>query len=163
MSRLVLAVVAGFAVASAAAAADEEKTVRLVHVATGKVLAIADESSDLGARAVVVKENPKSDAQQWTIAKDAGFLKLTNLNSGKVLDVYENMKEEGAPIIQWEDKPCDNDNQRWAWEGEGKERRLRSKLSNLVLDVDDEGKVVQKKADPKSKSQLWRVVEAPKK
>src|SRR6185295_11533580 len=50
-------------------------------------------------------------------------------------------------------------NQRWSWDGDGKERRLKSKLSGLVLDVATDGSIVQRRADPKSKNQLWRVVE----
>ena len=76
-----------------------------------------------------------------------------------VLDVFEDSMDEGAAIIQWEDKSEGNDNQRWAWEGEGKDRRLKSKSSGLVLDVDSDGKVIQKKADEKAKSQLWQLVE----
>ena len=162
MSRVLLAAVVGLVLSAAPRAAADEKYVRLVNVATGKVLSIADGSSDLGARAVVAKDDPKSDAQKWQVDKDGGYVKLTNQNSGKVLDVYENSKDEGTQIIQWEDKPCENDNQRWAWVGDGKERRLKSKLSGLVLDVDDQGQVVQKKADEKSKSQLWRVEEVKK-
>ena len=64
----------------------------------------------------------------------------------------------GAPIIVWEQKPQDFDNQRWTWQGEGKDRRLQVKSSGFVLDVDDD-KLVQQKTNEKSKSQLWRVVE----
>jgi hypothetical protein len=42
-----------------------------------------------------------------------------------------------------------------------KPRRLNVKLSGLVLDTDDEGKVVQRQADDKAKSQLWQVAEVP--
>ena len=50
------------------------------------------------------------------------------------------------------------DNQLWSWEGDRKQGQIKSKLSNLVFDVTDDGKVVQRKADPQSKSQLWRLV-----
>jgi Ricin-type beta-trefoil lectin domain-like len=82
-----------------------------------------------------------------------------NRKSGKVLDVENESTEEGGAIIQWDDKFEGNDNQRWSWEGKGKARRLKSKSSTLVLDVGDEGAIVQRKADDKVKRQLWRVVE----
>jgi hypothetical protein len=76
-----------------------------------------------------------------------------------VLDVFEASGDEDAAIIQYDGKTEDNDNQRWSWLGEGAERRLKSKSSELVLDVDGEGRVVQKKVDDKSKKQLWKLVE----
>jgi len=47
----------------------------------------------------------------------------------------------------------------WSWEGDGKSRRLKSKSSGPVLDVGEEGAIVQKKAGDKVKTQLWQVVE----
>lgn len=143
----------------AAAAAAEEKFVRIVNVETGKVLAVADDSDEAGARAVLAKLADDNKAQQWEIKKADKHVSLVNRKSGKVLDVFEASKEEGAAIIIWDVKDEDNDNQRWSWEGDGKERRLKSKSSELVLDVDDEGRIIQKKADEKSKKQLWKVEE----
>jgi Ricin-type beta-trefoil lectin domain-like len=132
--------------------------VKLVHVDTGKVLAVADDSDEPAARAVLAKDEA-NEARQWKLEKDGDHYKLVNRKSGKVLDVFEESTEEGAPIIIWDDKAEGNDNQRWSWEGEGKARRLKAKSSGLVLDVDAEGKVVQRKADDKAKGQLWRVAE----
>jgi hypothetical protein len=159
MSRAVLtaAAVALFA----APAVAQEKYVKLVQADTGKVLAVAENSDDAGARAVVAKDDG-SEGQQWRLEKDGEHYKVVNRKSGKVLDVFEESPDEGAAIIQWDDKAEGNDNQRWSWEGSGKDRRLKSKSSGLVLDVDDEGKVIQKKADEKAKKQLWRVVEVKK-
>ena len=50
------------------------------------------------------------------------------------------------------EKTDDNDNQRWSWDGNGDERRLKAKHSGLVLDANADGKVIQKKADEKSKT-----------
>jgi hypothetical protein len=161
MIRSLLALVAAGTLV-AAAGAEDAKPVKIVHVTTGKVLAVADDSAEAGARAVLAKDD-NSDGQQWTFEKDGSFYKLVNKKSGKVLDVFEESKDEGGQIIVWDDKPEGYDNQRWAWQGEGKERRLKSKSSELVLDVDDEGRVIQKKADEKAKAQLWKVVEVEKK
>jgi hypothetical protein len=160
LTRLVLAL-AGACVPFAASLAgvQDAKYVKLVQVETQKVLAVADDSDEAGARAVLAKDG-EGKALQWSLEKDGDTYKVVNRKSGKVLDVFEESQDEGAPIIQWDDKPEGNDNQRWSWEGEGKDRRLRSKSSQLVLDVDAEGKVIQRKADEKAKGQLWRVVEA---
>jgi hypothetical protein len=132
--------------------------VKLVQADTGKVLAVADNSDEAGAKAVVAKDDG-SKGQQWKFEKDGNHYKLVNRKSGKVLDVEMESTEEGGAIIQWDDKLDGNDNQRWSWVGDGKERRLKSKSSGLVLDVGDEGAVVQRKADDKAKGQLWKVVE----
>lgn len=157
---LLTAVAVGF---GAAAAAQDAKPIKIVHVKTGKVLAVADDSTEPASRAALAKDDPKNDAQLWKVEKDGEHLKLVHVKSGRVLDVYEDSREEGAPIIIWDDKTEGTDNQRWSWAGDGPERRLKSKSSELVLDVDDEGKVVQKKPDEQAKGQLWKVVEAEKK
>ena len=157
MSRTILALAACGLFAAPAAAADA-KYVKLVHADTGKVLAVADNSDEAGAKAVLAKDDG-SKGQQWKLEKDGDYIKIVNRKSGKVLDVEGESTEEGGAIIQWDDKSEGNDNQRWSWEGKDKDRRLKSKSSSLVLDVGDGGSVIQRKADDKAKGQLWRVVE----
>jgi hypothetical protein len=140
------------------AAAADAKYVKLVQADTGKVLAVADDSDEAGAKIVLAKDDG-SKGQQWQLEKDGDHYKIVNRKSGKVLDVDGESKEEDGGIIQWEEKSEGNDNQRWSWEGKGKDRRLKSKSSNLVLDVGDGDAIVQRKADEKSKAQLWHVVE----
>jgi hypothetical protein len=156
MSRILLPLFAAVALA-APARGNDEKFVKIV-LADGKVLSVADDSEEAGAQVVVVKDGP-SKAQEWKIVKDGKFLKLVNRKSDKVLDVFGESTDEGVKIIIWDDKAEGNDNQRWTWEGEGKAKRLKSKSSELVLDVDDRGNVIQKKADEKAKGQLWTVKE----
>jgi len=132
----------------------EIQYVKLVHVQTGKVLSVADESFEAGAQIALAAESD-SRAQQWQLQKDGDFYKVVNRRSLKVLDVYEASPEPGAAIIQWEDKDDENDNQRWTWVGEGDDRRLICLSSGLVLDIDG-GNVVQRRME-RSKSQLWRV------
>jgi hypothetical protein len=140
-----------------ASAADDVHYIKLVHVATGKVLSITDASDDAGAKAMLAKDDG-SPATQWKIDEDGGLYKATNRKSGKVLDVEMDSREEGGAIIQWDEKTEGNDNQRWAWEGDGETRRVKSKSSGLVLDVGEGDAIVQKKPDDASKTQLWRAV-----
>lgn len=149
------------AIAFVAAPAMADEYIKLVHVDTGKVLGVADNSEESGARAVLVKDGD-AEALQWKIVKDGEALKIVNRKSGKVLDVFEDSTDEGTPIIIWDEKTEGVDNQRWTWAGDGKERRLKSKSSGLVLDIDSESRLVQKKTDDKSKKQLWRVDEVKK-
>jgi hypothetical protein len=142
----------------AATADDDAKYVKLKNAETGKVLAVKDNSEEAGAKVVVVKDDD-SEAQQWKLEKDGDHYKIVHRKSGKVLDVAMESKEEGGAIIIWDDKPENNDNQRWSWVGEGKQRRLKSKSSELVLDVGDEGSVVQRSTADNAKEQLWEVVE----
>jgi len=159
MTRWHLAVVGPCVLLTASAVgAAEAKYVKLVHVDTGKVLALDNDSEEAEARAVLAKDEA-GEARQWKLEKDGDHYKVVNRKSGKVLDVFEESTDEGTPIIIWDDKAEGNDNQRWSWEGEGQTRRLKSKSSGLVLDVDGEGKVVQRKADDRAKGQLWRVTE----
>jgi hypothetical protein len=137
--------------------------VKLVHVETGKALGIAGDSDEDSAQAELAQDEP-NDTRIWKIEKDGDFFKLLNRKSGKVLDVQRESKSEGAAVIQWPDKAevenqLTQDNQRWSWDGSGAERRLTNKLSNLVLDIDGTGKLVQRLADPGARRQLWRVVE----
>jgi hypothetical protein len=152
------AVVIACGLFATAAAADDSSYVKLVQADGGKVLSVADNSEDAGAKIVVAKDE-SSEAQQWKLEKDGDYYKIVNRKTGKVLDVEQASQDEGASIIQWDDKADDNANQRWSWQGDGKSRQLKSKSSNLVLDVDDNGMVIQRKADENAKLQLWKVVE----
>jgi hypothetical protein len=140
------------------AGAADAKYVKLVHVETGKVLGVTDDSEEAGAKAVLAKDEA-NPARQWKLEKDGEQYKIVNRKTGKVLDVFEASKDEGGTIIVWDEKTDDNANQRWAWQGDGAERRLKSRHSDLVLAPDADGHVLQKKADDKARNQLWRVVD----
>jgi hypothetical protein len=157
MSRTLLALVACGLLAAPVTAEEYNRFVKLVHVDSGKVLAVVDDSDEAGAKMVLAKDDG-SKGQNWKIEHEGDYYKIINRKSGKVLDVDGRSKLEEAKIIQWHDKENENNNQRWSWEGTGKERRLKSKLSNLVLEVGDEDLVVQRRSELNVKSQLWRVV-----
>lgn len=156
MLQILIPLVAALLVAAPSRPADE-KYVKLA-LADGRVLSVENDSDDSAAQAVAAKEGD-SLAQQWRVVEDGKHFKLVNRKNGKLLDVNEDSKDEGARVIIYDEKGEDNDNQRWSWDGKGKARRLTSKSSGLVLDVDGDGKVVQNKADDKAKGQLWTVKE----
>jgi tetratricopeptide (TPR) repeat protein len=145
------------------------RCVKLVHEDTGKVLAVAGARSRAGdrvqvgsreldrrAETTILAGDDGSKAQHWKFEKDGDYYKVVNRENGKVLDVPRNSTEEDVAIITWDDE--DGDNQRWSWEGNDQAGRLKSKSSTLVLDVGDDGAVIQRKAEDKAKRQLWRVV-----
>ncbi len=145
-----------------------KKQIKLVHVDSGKILGMDDDSVEGGIQAVLYSDDKQHASTNWTSVADGDAVKLFNAHSGKVLDVYLGKKDADTPIIQWDDKaaiengaqnPGGLQNQLWVWEGSGKERRLKSKWSDMVLDVDSEGRVVQRTADTNARSQLWRVAE----
>jgi hypothetical protein len=163
--KLVIAGILGVMMVSSIFAADEKagepasgKSVKIVNSSSGKVLGVSDDSEEDTTPVCLAKDEANS-ARRWKIEKDGNYFKLTNGKSGKVMDVSDNSVDEDGPIIIWPSKDDENDNQRWTWDGEGKDRRIKSKVSGLVLDVSNNGTLVQRRADPKSKSQLWRVVE----
>ena len=158
--------------------------VKLVHVQTGKVLGVTDDSTDDSAQAMLVKDVPASDAngqtRQWKIENAGNFMMLLNRKSGKALDVAEWSNDDDGIIIIYEAKPESdgNANQQWTWKNtskpventtaDGKQvdskptdpgRRISSRSSGLVLDADSEGKIIQRHSDSNVKSQLWRMVE----
>jgi Ricin-type beta-trefoil lectin domain-like len=136
-----------------------DAVVKIVHVESGKVLAVEGDSEENEAHCTLAKDED-NEARRWKVVKDGEWLKVVHVKSGKVLDVNNVSTEEGAHLIIWDDKGTDGiDNQRFQWDGKGEERRLKAKNSSLVLDADGDGHVIQKKADEKSKKQLWKVVE----
>ncbi len=167
MSKWLLAV-AACAVAVGVSRADDKKDekadvlVKIVHVDSGKVLAVEGDSEENEAHCVLAKDEDK-DTRRWKAVKDGEWVKLVHAKSGRVLDVHNVSSDEGAHLIIWDDKGTDGiDNQRFQWDGKGDERRLKAKNSGLVLDAESDGHVVQKKADEKNKKQLWKVVEVKK-
>ncbi len=139
------------------ASAGDGKYVKLVNADSGKVLAVEGNSTESLARLVAAKDEGH-ESQQWKLEKDGDYFKLTNRKSGKVMDVEQESADEGASVIQWDEKADGNDNQRWAKVGDGEHVRFKAKHSGHVLDLDQDGKAVQKKLEEKAKSQQWKIV-----
>ena len=72
------------------------KYVKLIHVATSKVLAVEHDSTDAVAR-VVLAEDEESQARQWKFEQDGDYYMVVNRYSGKVLDVSRDSSDDGAP------------------------------------------------------------------
>jgi hypothetical protein len=143
---------------------DDAGYVKIINVATGKLLALEHESDAASDQAVIAAEAKGSHAQQWKLEKNGDFYQLVNRANGLALDVNGWSTDAGASIILWDAKGAgdQNDNQQWSWEqanqASDKGVRINSKSSGLVLDVDDAGKIVQQGASNTAKSQLWRIV-----
>jgi hypothetical protein len=143
---------------------------KLVNANTGWVLALESDSAAAGDRAVLAKsldnKDPHSKQQQWNLEKEGDELKLVQRASKLVLVVSDASKEEDHPITLGEiaSSAPGSDNQCWLWVGDApakdKPARLKSKSSGLVLDVDDDGNIVQRKPNDSAKSQLWLAVNA---
>jgi len=155
--RILLAVGLAGLLFAKPAPADDGKYVKLVNAETGKVLSVDGNATESLARLVAAKDDGH-ESQQWKLEKDGDYFKLTNRKSGKVMDVESESTDEGASVIQWDDKSEGNDNQRWAKVGDGEHVRFKAKHSGHVLDLDQDGKAIQQKADDKAKSQLWKIV-----
>ncbi|MFI9508213.1 RICIN domain-containing protein [Nocardia sp. NPDC052566] len=87
---------------------------------------------------------------------------IQNVFSGLVLDVKDGSVEEGAPIILWERKESDNDNQLWRYEN-GFLINRKSGRCLTVKGVSGGGQIrpgtfvvqTQRREPPTSINQLW--------
>ncbi|MFO0865294.1 MAG: RICIN domain-containing protein [Gemmataceae bacterium] len=84
-------------------------------------------------------------------------MKFLNRKSGKALNVAGGFAEENVKIIIWDEQSPSADNEQWIWVGNG---QIKSVSSKLMLDVDEKGDVVQRKADGKAKGQVWTIKSA---
>ncbi|HZZ27336.1 MAG TPA: RICIN domain-containing protein [Pirellulales bacterium] len=155
--------------ATAAEKQPEPVEVKIINVETGKVLAPQGDSGEEAAPIALAEDN-NSTIRQWRLEKDEHGYKLRNNSAEHLLDVFGAHKDEETPIIQWPEKSAESaanttegvDNQRWVlgkFDLENpKPLRIQSKFTELVLDVNDSGSIVQRKPDENAKSQLWKIV-----
>jgi hypothetical protein len=84
---------------------------RIVSVQSGKVLDVAGESTEQGAR-VIEWDWHNGPNQQWAMEHlGDGLFRIRARHSGQVLDVEMASTQEGAPLIQFDWH--EGDNQRW--------------------------------------------------
>jgi serine/threonine protein kinase/phage shock protein A len=142
--------------------------IKIVNLETGKVLSVEDDAAYSGARIVVSDDTSRNAlSNHWTAASQEQYFKLINRQSRNALAVDLSLGGiEYAAVIAWQDKPTDDDNERWIWEPtDGSSvtigdksflgKRLKSKATGMVLDVDRHGGVFQRRADVNAASQLW--------
>ena len=84
-----------------------------------------------------------AETQQWILEPTSvGYYAINTRNNGKSLDVANNSKTEGDPIITY--TSSSDDNQRWIMEKqEGGGYKIKSVHSELYLTVNSDGSVVQ--------------------
>lgn len=98
-----------------------------------RALDITDGSRDRGARTQLYLYN-HSAAQQYSFARNAdGSYTITNVGSGKVLDVSDGQAEDGAMVSQWDANGTVA--QKWYIRDAGDGYVIQSALGNWVLDV----------------------------
>ncbi|UYZ62935.1 RICIN domain-containing protein [Hymenobacter weizhouensis] len=99
--------------------------------------------------------------QNWTLTADgAGFYTITNVNSGKVLDVEAAFTADGAKVHQWDN--FNSDNQKWKVEDAGNGFvKLTAKHSGKALDVSEvstaDGAQVHQWAYVGGANQKWKL------
>lgn len=122
----------------------------------------------------IVQYTSSNDAsKKWRIANIEAsqgkfYYVLTNLKSGKVLDVSNASNAQGAPIIQWSNN--NGNNQKWeivflAYYNNKRLYKIVSKNSNLLLDVtgasiNNDAKIIQW-PDNGQNNQKWYFEEVP--
>jgi hypothetical protein len=103
-----------------------------INQKSGKYLDVA--SSTDGGRAIQYSCSG-SNSQRWQLLYDgAGYFRIKNINSGKLLDVSSSSKTNGGEIIQWIDNGGDNQKWRIIDKGNGY-FVIKNKNSGLVMDV----------------------------
>ncbi|KZE88542.1 LamG-like jellyroll fold domain-containing protein [Microbacterium sp. TNHR37B] len=76
---------------------------KVVHEASGRVLAVKDAAASNGTAAVIV-DDTGADEQRWQLVPDGkGNVRLANYGTGKTLGVMNLSKDDGAAVIQWTD------------------------------------------------------------
>jgi Ricin-type beta-trefoil lectin domain-like len=116
----------------------EDQFYRIKNVRSKKVLSVEDKGKLEGAQIIQVVPGP-SDLQQWKFVKTGDYYKIVNHKTGMALNVQNESKEGGTPIIQWDAK-APNENQQWTLEKKGDAYAIKARHSGMVIDVANEKK-----------------------
>lgn len=84
---------------------------QIVNVASGRVLDVADQSTQNGAN-VAIWSYWGGNNQKWTVEAAGSYYKISNVNSGKALDVYQSSTENHGNVIQYD--YWGGNNQQWS-------------------------------------------------
>lgn len=83
----------------------------IVHMASGRLLDITDESFNNGAEVQIWDKFENHSNQKFMFEEDDLGWKIISLHSGKVIEVRNHSKEDGASVAQWDDARAAS--QRW--------------------------------------------------
>lgn len=106
----------------------------IVHVASGKVLDIKDESYSNGAEVQIWTKYKDHSNQKFMFEKDELGWKMISLHSGKVIEVRNHSKEDGSSVAQWDDAHATSQRWRIRDNGDGTVTFVNVN-SNKVLDI----------------------------
>lgn len=118
-----------------------------------KVKGDSDTKVDIGPNLPINGGSP-------TTIQSGKYYKVINRRSGKVLDIFEGSKDEGAAVVQWDDS--DVPNQQWlVTYGSAGFFNLRNRNSDMYLGIDnssdDEGAaIVQLPYRKGASNQYWK-------
>ena len=118
------------------------KYVRVVHKASGRVLAPQDGSKNDSA-AILAEEPNDEDYQVWKlVSRGGGMYRLENRSTSRAIDVPSDSKDPGRSLIQY--GITGGTNQYYSFIGQGDGSYLvQCGSSKLYVTVDAEGKVTQ--------------------
>lgn len=116
----------------------EDQFYRIKNVRSKKVLSVEDKGKLEGAQIVQVV-TAGTELQQWKFVKTGDYYKIVNRKTGMALNVQNESRDGGTPIIQWDAK-APNENQQWTLEKKGDNYAIKARHSGLVLDVADGSK-----------------------
>lgn len=85
-------------------------TYKIVNRSSGKVLAVAGNSSDDGA-AIVQQADTGVASQRWRVVQDGDYVQLVNTGSNRALDVPGFSTTQGTQLVQW--TVNGGENQQW--------------------------------------------------
>ncbi|MDA8745658.1 RICIN domain-containing protein [Rubripirellula amarantea] len=146
----------GHGIALPSAAVLQQGDFAIQNVATGLVMD-ATKNSEL----ILAAENPASKSQRFRFLLFDDSVAIRNLARKRVLDVPRGTREPGTRIIYWRGNG-NSKNQKWKFAEEGRQLKITSLASDLVLtvetDVTNTVAFVEQQEDKSLPTQRWILV-----
>jgi hypothetical protein len=143
----------------AAAEPEEGKFYRIINVNSNKCLALADGAKKVDEAQIVQRNHGQNERQQWSFVKvgEGRNFRIINREGGQALSVHST--DAGAPVVASNSAK----NRQWSFEKKGDNYVIKSRHSDLVLDVADESTerkapLIQAKAND-GQNQLFKIEE----